>query len=80
MVVVRGVRVRVRAGISAVRVDGTGRWHLRLQQQQLLLMLMLLRALLGSQPEVSKLDVAFGVEEYIRGLSKARQSNAVGSG
>lgn len=59
-----GIRIVVRVTVVGGR-DGAGRPHLG----QLLLML---GALLGRQPEVSQLDVAFGVEKYVGGLSKAK--------
>jgi hypothetical protein len=60
-----GIRIVVRVAVRVGGRNGAGRPHLG----QLLL---LLRALLGRQPEVSQLDVAFGVEKYVGGLSKAK--------
>lgn len=59
-----GIQIVVRVAVRVGGRNGAGRPHLG--------QLLLLRALLGRQPEVSQLDVAFGVEKYVGGLSKAK--------
>ena len=61
-----GIRIVVRVAVRVGGRNGAGRPH-HLGQ-----LLRMLRALLGRQPEVSQLDVAFGVEKYVSGLSKAK--------